>query len=226
VYWNKVIPNEKHPIVANDLERVLEVSTQLHNNEKAKAWIWLAPWPADVCAYHWLLGYLGKHLEKLKVVNIVGLPFLDENGKVYYPKNISQVLPKELVKARKLARQVNAGELEVDGYEWQKLVDENAMIRVHEGGKKLVSKTEDFYDKTLLSFCSQQFQKASKIVRQVLSKADVPTGDLWLVWRIRVMIANEQLVVQGDANKATNEFEIRLPGEIVVAVENDKTESA
>jgi hypothetical protein len=105
-------------------------------------------------------------------------------------------------------------------------MDENAGVRVHEGGKKLVSKTEDYYDKSILSFCSQQFQKASKVVRQTLSKLDVPTGDLWLAWRIRTLIAEGQLIAQGDANKALNEFDIRLPGEVIVAVEETKTEEA
>ncbi len=222
-YWNKVIPHEKTPILTNDLERVLDISTQLHNSDVATAWIWLAPSPADVSAYHWLLGYLGKHREKLRVVNIAGLPFLDENGKLYYPKNFSQILPKEIVKARRLARQLTAGELEVDSYEWQKLVEENAGVRIHEGGKKLVSKTDDYYDKAILSICSEQFQKASKVIKQTLSKMEVPTGDLWLVWRIRTLIVQGQLIAQGDSNKAMNEFEIRLPGEPLITTEESNT---
>ena len=129
------------------------------------------------------------------------------------PKNISEILPRELVKARKLARQVTLPEVEMDTYEWRKLTDEHAGIRTHEGGKKLSSRNEDHYDGQLLSFCSHQFQKGSRIVSQALSKYSIPTGDLYLGWRLRKMAEEEKLMIQGDQNKTMKDFEVKLPGE-------------
>lgn len=224
-FWQQVAPNEKHPVQVDDMERLLSVSAEMYKDETISAWFWMAPWSADVSAYYWILPYLSKHLNRFYIVNIAGLPFLDANGKIFYPKNISEISPKELIKARKLARQVTPSEMEVDTDEWEKLVEENAGIRVHEGGKKLVSKDADFYDNQLLSFCSHQFQKASKIVRQTLSKCSIPTGDLYLAWRIRQLAAEGKIVVQGDSNKALNEFDIRLPGELSEQ-ETDSTQTA
>src|SRR5690606_6246411 len=136
----------KQPIEVDDLEKLMNVSTALHNNENAQAWFWMAPWPADVCAYHWMIKYLAQYKDRFFLVHIANLPFLDENGKVFYPKNISEILPKELVKARKLARPVTPAEVEIDGEEWRKLTTENGGIRTHEGGKKLTSRNEDYYD--------------------------------------------------------------------------------
>ena len=214
-FWRQVMPNEKNPPFVDDMERLLEISAAMFKDENIQAWLWMAPWPADVCAYHWMLPYLSKHTGRFYLVNIANLPFLDENGKVYYPKNISEILPKELVKARRLARQVTPAEVEVDGDEWRKLVEENAPIRVHEGGKKLASNNEHHYDNQLLSFCSNQFQKASKIVRQTLSKHNIPTGDVWLGWRLRKLAEEGKLQLQGDPTKALNEFDVRIPGEVV-----------
>jgi len=218
-YWQQVAPNDKNPVQVDDMERMLEVSAAMYKDENIKAWIWMAPAPADVCAYYWLLPYLSKHKDRFYVVNIAGLPFLDENGKVFYPKSISHVLPKELVKARRLARQVTPSEMEVDTDEWKKLVEENAPLRIHEGGKRIISKTEDNYDSQLTSFCSHQFQKASKIVRQTLAKYNIPTGDTWLGWRLRAMAAEAKLVLQGDPSRALNEFDVKLPGEVAGATE-------
>jgi len=220
-FWQQVMSNDKNPVVVDDLERLMQVSTTLSNDEEAKVWMWMAPWPADIVAYYWMLHYMQKHARRMFVVNIAALPFLDENGKVFYPKSIGEILPKELVKARRLARQITPAEVEIDGEEWGKLTTDNAGIRTHEGGKKLTSRSEEHYDNQLISFCSQQFQKGSRIVSQALSKFNIPTGDTYLGWRLRKMAENGRLTLQGDVAKALKDFDVKLPGEVVseVAVE-------
>jgi len=210
-FWQQVVINEKNPVQVDDLERLLQTGNELSKNEQDKVWVWVAPWPVDMCTYHWMLQFLGKYVGRLYVINIAGLPFLDENGKVFFPKSIAEIQPKELVKARRLARLVTPAELEVDGDEWKKLVKENAGIRTLEGGKRLLSKGEDHYDNQLISFASQQYQKASKIVGQALSKFNIPTGDVYLGWRLRKMVETERLQLQGDVSKTLRDFEVKLP---------------
>ena len=212
-FWQQVAPNEKNPIQVTDLERLLETANELSKNEEAKIWLWMAPWPADVAAYHWSLQYLGKYVGRYFVINIAGLPFLDENGKVFYPKSIGEIQPKELIKARKLARAVTPAEIETDGEEWRKLVKENAGIRTHEGGKRLLSKNEEHYDNQLISFCSHQYQKASKVINQAIARYNVPTGDVYLGWRLRQMADSGRLELQGDTTKMLKDFEVKLPGD-------------
>ncbi|XZF16623.1 DUF3658 domain-containing protein [Chitinophagaceae bacterium MMS25-I14] len=211
-FWQQVVPNEKEPAQVDDMERLLEVSKAMYNDTEAKAWFWMAPIPADVCAYHWVLPYLSKHMGRFYLINIAGLPFLDENGKVFYPKSFSYILPKEIVKARKLARPVTHAEVEIDGDEWRRLVQENAGIRTHEGGKKLASREESFYDSPLLGFCTQSFQKASKVVGLSINKYGTPTGDLYLGWRLRKMAEEGKILVQGDMMKTLKDFDVKLPG--------------
>ncbi|MCD6011245.1 MAG: hypothetical protein K0Q79_1107 [Flavipsychrobacter sp.] len=212
-FWQQVINNEKHPVHVDDFERLSDVCVELSKNEEAIAWFWMAPWPADICAYYWLLQYLGKYPGRFFVVNIAGLPFLDANGKVFFPKSISEIQPKEIVKARRLARAVNAAELETDGEEWRKLVAANGGVRTLEGGKRVASKNDDQYDNQLGSFCSHQYQKASKVVNQALSKFVIPTGDIYLGWRLRKMVDIGRLQVQGEMSKTLKDFEVKLPGD-------------
>jgi hypothetical protein len=210
-FWQQLVMNEKNPVVVDDTERILQVSAAMAGNEDVKAWVWVAPWPADICALLWVTKYLGKYPGRFFAINIAGLPFLDENGKVFYPKNISELQPKEVAKARRLARQVSFAEIEVDTEEWRRLVADNTGIRTLEGGKRIVSRSDEYYDGQLLSFCSQQFQKASKVVNQAMSKFNIPTGDLYLGWRLRMMVAKERLQMQGDAAKTLKDFDVKLP---------------
>lgn len=214
-FWQDVTGSDKIQIVVDDMERLLEISKAMYDDPEIKAWCWMAPIPADVCAYHWLLHYMSKHMGRFFLINIAGLPFLDENGKVFYPKSLSYILPKEIIKARKLARPVTPPEVEVDGEEWRRLVQEDTGIRTAEGGKKLLSRSEDFYDKILLGFCTQQFQKASKIINAAIAKHGVPTGDAYLGWRLRKMAETGQIKLQGDTNKTLKDFDVKLPSAVI-----------
>ena len=61
-----------------------------------------------------------------------------------------EIQPKELLKAKKLARPITMSEFEVDPDEWKKLCAENATVRILEGGKKIVSREETFYDSEIM----------------------------------------------------------------------------
>lgn len=212
-FWQQVIANDKNPVEVNDMEKLLELSNEMFKDENIKAWVWIAPNPADVCAYFWMLKYLSKHMGRLYIVNVANLPFLDENGKVFYPKSLSEIQPKELVKARRLARQVTPAEVEIDTEDWKRIMQENSGIRSFEGGKKLVSRSEEYYDDQLVSFCSQQFQKASRIIGQAISKFGIPTGDVYLGWRLRKMAEAGRMQLQGDISKMLKDYDVKLPGD-------------
>lgn len=203
-FWNNVIPEKQHDILVDDLERLMEVSSRLSNDEGLKIWFWMAPTPADVTAYFWLLHFLKKHQGRFSVVNINGLPFLDENGKLFYPESIGHIPVKEMIKARKLARVTTPSEWETDADEWPRLIEENAGLRILQGGKKLSGHPIDHYDILLLTFITAQNQKATKVVNQALSKHKLPTGDTFLHWRLRVMAELDEIEM--------NKGEVKLKG--------------
>jgi hypothetical protein len=170
----------------------------------------MAPLPADICTYYWVLSYLGKYIGRIFVVNIAGLPFLDDSGKLFYPRSIAEIMPRELVKARKLARPITPSELETDAEEWARLIRENGGNRIHEGGKKLTSKNENYYDAVLTGCCTEQYQKASRVINQAMAKSNIPTGDLYLGWRLRKMAEAGLLQLQGDTLKSIRDYDVKL----------------
>lgn len=210
-FWQGVLPYEKIPPVVQDMEHLLEVSKKMYEDETVQAWFWMAPLAADVCAYHWLLPYLSKHVNRFFIINIAGLPFLNEAGKLFFPQSIADIPTKEIIKAKKLARIVTPSEIEVDTYEWKKLQQENEGIRTLAGGKKLVSQPDHYYDRHLLDYCSDQFQKASKIINQAITKQNINTGDLYLSWRLRQLAEQGRLALQGDVTKSLKDFEVKFP---------------
>lgn len=209
-WWQKVNGDGKSSVEVNDLQELLSVGNKLNQNSSAKIWFWMAPWPADLCAYYWALDYLRKYVGRISLVNLAHLPFLDDDGKIFYPKNISEILAKELVKARKLARAITPSEIELATDFYEDLIVANAGIRGLQGEKKLVSHALDFYDATLVSLLSGNFQKASKILALAVGKSGVPTGDAFLAWRLKELALNGQIESRGETSKTFKEWEVRL----------------
>lgn len=220
-WWRQVAPDEKNPVTVDDLERLMEISTELNKNEEDEIWIWMAPWPADVSMWYWSLSYLEKHLSRLRIVSIAGLPFLDANGKVFFPKSFSEILPRELVKARRLARPVTPSEMEIDTEEWKQVTEAESGLRTLNagGGKKLSPQPIDYYDKQLIQFLTADPQKAQRVINQALQRGNIPTGDVFLGWRLKEMAKEGTILLKGDINKTLKDFEVMLPK--AVLVEND-----
>ena len=214
-FWQAMFSPDKPFQAPDDLERLLHVGNQLSQHPGHKIWLWMAPLPADVCAYYWASRLMTKYLDRFFVVSIYGLPFLDTEGKIFYPRSLADLSVRELVKARKLARTPVGTELENIAEEWPRLEAEQGGVRLLEGEKRLVSKPLNHYDAILQSACTHQFQKGQKVVHQVLTKQFIPTGDVFLGWRLRCMAETGKLVWQGDLQKGMKDFEVRIPGDEV-----------
>ena len=77
-----------------------------------------------------------------------------------------------------------------------------------EGGKKLGQKDYDFYDADLRNFITGDWQKANKVINQFLSKNKHTTGDMYLLWRLKQLIATDLYDVQGEL-KNLKDFELK-----------------
>lgn len=176
-------------------------------------WLWMGQNQHDVCGYYWLMSQLKDFQGRIYVLYLNNLPFLNEKGSLYYPTAIHEILPKEILKAKKLARPITPSEFEVDPDEWKKLCNENTMVRILEGGKKIASKEENFYDKEVMSAVNGEWQKLNKVFTNLFSKMKVRTGDVFLAWRLRKLAEEGKLEVQGDWTKAGwKEVQVKLAG--------------
>ncbi len=199
------IANDGH---ANDKKTVEDLKSRLDADPEESLWIWAAQNKHDVCSYYWLVSQLKDYPGRIFILYLNNLPFLNEKGNLFYPVNLFDIPPKEFVKAKKLAREITLSEFEVDPDEWTKVCEENKGIRLLEGGKKLVQEDYNFYDAELKRYITVDWQKASKIIHQYLSKSKHPTGDAYLLWRLKLMIADGLFDVQGKMGNM-KEFEVK-----------------
>ncbi|MFT3912036.1 MAG: DUF1835 domain-containing protein [Ferruginibacter sp.] len=192
----------------DDSKTAAELVGTMRRNEEEIIWIWAAQNKHDVSGYYWLLNYMKEFQGRVFILYLNNLPFINEKGNIFYPNWLSEIPAKEFLKAKKLAREITLSEFEVDPDEWTKICNENRGIRLLEGGKKLEQKDYDFYDNDLKKFITPDWQKGSKIIHNYLSKAKHTTGDAYLLWRLKTMIAQDMFDVQGKVGNM-KDFELK-----------------
>jgi len=227
-WWKTVLeysPYTEQLNIVDDKMTVHNLITTLDEYPEEEIWIWMAQNAHDVCGYYWLMSQLKEYQGRVQVLYLNNLPFINEKGNIFYPVYLSEIQPKEFLKAKKLARPITLSEFEVDPDEWKKYCNENAIVRFLEGGKKLAAKDADFYDRDILNIVNFGPQKLLKLIGNALSKMKVKTGDAFLVWRIREMVAEGKLEVIGDWAKGWKDLVVKLPGENRAATEISETEA-
>lgn len=192
----------------DDYKMVAELVGTMRRNPEEIIWIWAAQNKHDVSGYYWLLNYMKEFQGRVFILYLNNLPFINEKGNIFYPNWLHEIPAKEFLKAKKLAREITLSEFEVDPDEWLKLCNENRGVRLLEGGKKLVQHDYDFYDAELKKMITPDWQKASRVIHQFLSKAKHTTGDAYLLWRLKTLIAMEQFDVQGKVGNM-KDFEVK-----------------
>jgi hypothetical protein len=197
---------------AGDQEKFRQLKALLKSEPEQEVYIWAGQNARDVCGYYWLVSQLYDFSGRIHIIYLNNLPFLNEKGGVFYPTHLHQILAKEFLKAKKLARPVSLAEFELDGDEWSRMMNENGGIRLLEGGKKIKGEPATFYDKDLVQQSTAEFQKASKVVGLVTGKLKYPVMDQFLGWRLKELIKQGKLESKGEL-KTIKDFEVKLPTE-------------
>lgn len=212
--------------MVDDRLAVHNLKKELDENPKEELWIWMGQNQHDVCGYYWLVSQLQPYQGRVVVLYMNNLPFINEKGQIFYPTALHEIQPKEFMKAKKLNRNITLSEFEVDPDEWRKLCGENAMVRILEGGKKIVSKGEDFYDKDILSGLTNEWQKGNKVMHAVLGKMKIKTGDVFLLWRMKKLAEEEKIEIHGDTSKGWKDFEVKLKSAATEEVSTEQTNNS
>ena len=97
---------------------------------------------------------------------------------------------------------------------WRRLREENAPLRVLEGGD-LVSAPISFFDSLLMSHASDEWQKVARIVGQALAAewddGVFQTGDLVLAARVNALVESGRLECRGKSPLEMRFSEVRQP---------------
>jgi hypothetical protein len=196
----------------DDRETVKELKEKLAANAEEEIWIWMGQNQHDVTGYFWLMRQLSEYAGRIMVLYLNNLPFINEKGQIFYPSWLSEIQPKEFLKAKKLSRPVTLSEFEGDPDEWKRLVEENGMVRILEGGKKIASKDETFYDNEVIKNLTGDWQKATRVLTNTLHRMKIKTGDVFLMWRMKQLIGEGKIEVTGEMSKGWKDFDVKLTG--------------
>ncbi len=207
--------------LVDDRLAVHQLKRALTENEKQPVWIWIGQNGHDVCGYYWLVGQLKEFSGRVFVLFLNNLPFINERGGIFYPTALHQILPKEFLKAKKLARKITPAEFELDSEEWEKLSAENYPVRILEGGKKIAGKSETFYDADIFTALTNEPQKGSRAIQNILSKMKIKTGDVSLLWRMKALAEEGKIEITGDPSKGWKEFEVKLKNADIAFIETE-----
>jgi Protein of unknown function/Domain of unknown function (DUF1835) len=213
-WWREILAGGDYdglvdtPGRVDDNEKVAALKQRLEADAKEIVWIWAAQNKHDVSGYYWLMSQLKDFQGRIFILYLNNLPFINEKGMIFYPDNLFQIPGKEFLKARKLARPITLSEFEIDPDEWTRLCQEDKGVRILEGGKKLAQYPYTFFDEELRKFISGDWIKVSKLIGQFLSKGKQTTGDAYLLWRIKQLVAAGELDAQGEL-KGMRDFEIK-----------------
>lgn len=215
-WWREMLAGspygEKLVGTFDDRETVKSIREKLDADETLEAWIWMGQNQHDVTGYYWLMPQLRSYQGRVMILYLNNLPFINEKGQLFYPWSVHDILPKEAVKAKKLARQITLSEFEVDPDEWKKISDENATVRILEGGKKIVAKEDSFYDSEILKNITADWQKATRVLSNTLHRMKIKTGDVFLMWRIKQLIGAGKIETMGNVDGGWKEFDVRKAG--------------
>ena len=227
-WWRQLLKNSPYENDAvtffDDRQTLGDVKERLNNNSSEQVWIWTGQNQHDVCGYYWFMQHFKDYQGRVFVIYLNNLPFINEKGQLFYPSWIHEIQPKELLKAKRLARPISASEFEIDPDEWKKLCAENSVVRTLEGGKKILGKDETFYDTELLKNLTSEWQRATRVLMNTLHRMKIKTGDVFLMWRMKELLSQGRIEALGDVSKGWKEFDVRLPG--VQQTEEKKSEEA
>lgn len=198
--------------VVDDRLTVHQLINALNHDENESIWIWMGQNVHDVCGYYWLMSQFKEYQGRVQVLYLNNLPFLNEKGQLFYPTYLSQIQPKEFLKAKKLARPITLSEFELDPDEWKKICTEQEVVKFLEGGKKIVNMDINFYDKEILSLLTKNAQKLPSALSNILTKMKVKTGDAFVVYRLKALAEAGKIVFAGDWEKGWKDMVIQMPG--------------
>jgi Domain of unknown function (DUF1835)/Protein of unknown function len=202
--------------MVDDKLTVHQITKKLEEDPAEKIWIWAAQNKHDVSGYYWLISRMAAWQGRVFILYLNNLPFINDKGGIFYPQWLSQIPPREFLKAKKLARPITPSEFEVDTDEWLRLGREGKMVRLLEGGKKLLQKDVDLYDAGIDQYIGGDFVKGARVVQLFLSKEKETTGDVFVLWRLKQLIAEKGYEVKGDLTKSSKDFDVRNPAKPVL----------
>lgn len=191
-YWNSIKSGFSDTGLLQDLERILDLLRLVKEQaDMHLVHIWIGGTSRDLLAYFFLLHYLKPIMGSVHIININGLPFLNDNLQLFYPQKLEDINFRGIQKALKLSRIITASEFEADADEWKYFQQHPLQVRILKTGKKIDLYDLDYFDQSIIEALKLHgIKKFAKILSHV--KATSTSYDAMFVqWRMNNLIATQ-----------------------------------
>lgn len=197
-FWNGLKNDLNNSYEIRDLENILALLNRSQEAENGLTLhFWMSDRAAELLTYYFLLHYLKPLTGQLHIININGLPFLNDDLQLFYPRSFTEINARGIIKALKLSRLITASETEADGDEWKFFQQHPGTVRILSGGKQVAVHEAHYYDEKILEAVTLQPQKKwARIWPQVKPQAN-EFDLLVLNDRLQQLIQASRIKVEG-----------------------------
>lgn len=197
------------------LRNNLQIAKEIPSNSKII--LWHGDNPSDVIGLRFVAFLLQNKNIQFEEVNVTEYShhieykvFDLQNKEVpYVIRSLGAIPPKLILDALQMKKSMSHTKIEGLINDWEKCSQSKDILRILLDGK-VVTVSEDYYDASILENTSNEYQKPSRIVGEVMGKSDQSIGDTYLAFRVYQLIQQGKLSYQGNL-ESLREFEIRLP---------------
>lgn len=174
------------------LRERMETDDQLH------VWIWMTNHLREVCGYFSLLPWISEFDQRVELIYLHNLPFLNEKYQLFFPEKLSSIPAREYPKAKRLATPLSSEEMMADNEEWQKLQAQNSLLRGTSGERKCKDMAVDSYDDQLMKCCTPDWIRLTRLLNVFRQQSGIDIQDAFWIWRLQQLAANGLIQVQGE----------------------------
>ncbi len=197
------------PPVSGDIDKIRMLADEPEKN--GKIFLWTGVRASEILSTARLVCHLPETGAEILVPDFPNVPVKNICGETIYPATLSVTAPEQVRDIFKSFKRVTDRQLS----EWKKLWGESlssdATLRIIDEHGHIAEKSEAYFDPVLESYCTDEFQKAARVIGRTLADTYFNIGDGYLNWRLKQLVASRKLEARGTLGMA-REYEVRLPG--------------
>jgi predicted transcriptional regulator len=195
--------NGEENYIYYDLNDITENYNKFHNdiseiNDGDIVYLWHGHCDREICGMIYTLHLLKDKAINAYIVNVSDKIVENNHGMVVeiIASSATEIVPEKLGVYLKLARKIERDEYNDLVTQWTDLLKENSLLRSYVNGK-MVSISEDYFDKDILKFTDKKYMKESRIFCEALANIEPRITEAYMFWRIKELVRLGKMSFKG-----------------------------
>ncbi|TKG95215.1 DUF1835 domain-containing protein [Puteibacter caeruleilacunae] len=169
-----------------------------NSNEIGKVFLWTGSYVSEMVSTARLISHLLKLDRDILIVDYPNIAVKSVLGETVFPRSLVETAPSQVKEVLQHFRRIDEKELLAWKDLWKKQKLENGELRVLEQQKQVSVKGTDYFDSLLLRNCTEDFQKAARVIGCTLVDIDFAVNDDYLNWRLKQLASEGRIEAEGE----------------------------